>query len=165
MVFFGPWVFLLGNISIWKSHKFSSGWRLHHCPLPNYFWRERASSQPIKLPAVTLVEDTLVSWTRSPLPAVRNDVSHQPFWASVSLLGSPVRLSSLIIQTLPAPGPTYEQMTRTFKLKRMQGCIQFGMHWRVVTKFNVSVERGLKKTEFTGSLGESKGQAIFGEDH
>lgn len=36
----------------------------------------------------------------------------------------------------------------------------------VVTRFSLSVEGGGgTKTEFTGSLGESKDQAIFGKDH
>lgn len=104
------------------------------------------------------------------LPAMWPYVGHLTFLGFCFLIYKSMRLGWIlnISQTPPVSvfsDTIYELITRIPKLKQIQCCIQFGMHWRDVTRFSLSVERGKKKTEFTGSLGESKGQAIFGKDH
>lgn len=57
--------------------------------------------------------------------------------------------------------PTYEPIIRIPKLKQSQCCLQFGMHWRDVTRFSVSVERGKKKNSLPAAWVSQKAKLFL----
>lgn len=108
-------------------------------------------------PAETLTKKQIASHISSPelfwvcyLPAMWPCMGHLNFLGFCFLIYKSMRLGwmSNICQTPPVPifsDTTYELITRIPKRKQIQCCIQFGMHWRDVTRFSLSVEKGKKK--------------------
>lgn len=143
----------------WKFCKYSSSQDSYLAIYPLSPKLRGGSDIPAIKPADTLAENRALHVSAAQLFWVCLLTSSVALSGLLSLLGScclmgkAVRWGRIWKNCQTPPGPSvliqlYELITRVPKLKQIQCCIQFGMHWCAVTRFSISVEREKKKTVY-----------------